>query len=213
MFMKNYLIYYSLFIFSFFQLSANILENNYNSVSGNTSLITGDVEGYGLGFSTTGHFADEGSDGVALMFSVDHIDITAVSGVDLSGVDIEQNSLTYGIGYIFKGEKTHFIPYFLIIDAELGANGYRAAEYDGNAFGLILRTILSEKSAISYSIANSDIDNMTVLGTSVNVADVSPETTFGFDIQNEIAEGSSFNLGAAFADGITTLSVGLNIKF
>lgn len=211
--MKNYIIYYSLFIFSFFQLSANILENNYNSVSGDVSLITGDIEGYGLGFSTTGHFADEESDGVALMFSASHIDITAVSGVALYGVDIEQNSFSYGIGYIFKGEKTHFIPYFLIIDAEIGANGYLAAEYDGNAFGLVLRTILSEKSAISYSIANSDLDNATVFGTSVNVADVSPETTFGINIQNEIGEGSNFNLGATFADGVTSLNVGLSIKF
>jgi uncharacterized protein (DUF433 family) len=211
--MKKLLIYPLLFILSFFQLSANILENQYNALTGDISILTGDIEGTGLSVGTIAQFSNDGSDSFAFMFDFSHLNITDVYDINLFGTDLEQNSWTYGIGYIFKGDKTHFIPYFTIIDCELGVNGYLAAEYDGNSFGFMLRTIVSEKSVITYSFANTDLDNMTVLGTSVSVADVSPETSFGVNIENELSEDSTLNLGANFSDGTISLNFGLSLNF
>ena len=211
--MKKLLLFILLSISGFFQLSANILETQYNSLSGTMSLVTGDVDGTLFGIGTTGQFAQEGRDGVAFMFSFDHLNVTDVAGVNLNGADIEQNSFSYGIGYIFKGDRTHFIPYFGILDAEIGVNGYSAAEYDSNTFGFMLRSILSETSVITFSVANSDVDNVSVLGTTVKTSDVQPETSFGFGIMNKISDDSTFNLGASFAEGITSFNFGLTLGF
>ena len=197
----------------FLQLSASILENQYNSLSGHLSMSTGDVDATAFEIQTIGQFAEEGANGVALLLSFSHADITGVEGYDISGLDIENNALVYGLGYIFKGEGTHFIPYFGIIDAELGVNGYRAAEYDGHAIGIMVRRMISNNSAITFNVSNSDIDSMQVLGTSVSVSDVNPETTFGFTIETAIDENSSFNYGASFSDGITSFNFGVTLGF
>lgn len=195
------------------QSFANILENAYNSLSGEVGLVTGDIDGTAFQIGTTGQFAKDGGDGIAFMFSFEHMDITGISGFNLSGADLEQNSFTYGIGYIFKTDKTHFIPYFAIVDAEVGVNGYSAADYDINTIGFMLRTMISESSAITFLISNSDPDDLTVLGTPVSVSEVSPETTFGFDIESKMNEDSTFNYGASFADGVTAFNFGLTLGF
>ena len=74
--MKKLFIYF-LSISGFFQLSANILETQYNSLSGTMSLVTGDVDGTLL-VVLLGSLR-RGERRRAFMFSYDHLNVTDVA--------------------------------------------------------------------------------------------------------------------------------------
>ena len=80
------------------------------------------------------------------------MDIDGLDGFDLSDFEIDANAFTYGLGYIFKTESWHIVPYYGFTNVEVGVDGFLRADVDGSAYGLMFRTMISDTSVLTFDI-------------------------------------------------------------
>ena len=212
--MKKLSILFFITLSTCFQLFSSNLENRYSSLSANLLISTGDVEGTAFEIDAIGTISEMGNGGLAFLFSYLHADIEESAGIDLSGLglEVECNSFNYGLGYIFKMESWHILPYYKFTNNEYGLNGIQTTEVDFSAFGLMFRTMISDTSVLTFNIANTEIDEVEIMGTSLNASNIMSEASYSFDIENEISDSTSFIYGATFVDGSTTFKFGFTIN-
>lgn len=218
----NILLSLSLVLLINHSLSASNLENRYSSINVEYAISTGDVEGTGYQSDITYQFAGGENSGPAFLLSYSSLSIDEVDGIDLSysGISLDGDQILYGIGYIFKNENWHVIPYYAISDLKYSASGLISGSQsiDASTFGVMLRTAISPSVALSFNVSYIDIDDLsttvTVDGLDYTV-DLSGggEAVASFDLEHSINDSLSIIYGAGFSDGVTTFSGGVSFSF
>tara|TARA_X000000368_G_scaffold410625_1_gene394388 strand:- start:172 stop:813 length:642 start_codon:yes stop_codon:yes gene_type:complete len=203
------------FVYSLLNLCASEeanMEDRYSSFNAGFDIATGDIDATGFSFGAINQLAKDGQDGIALLGNFEYLSIDEYLGVNVSAADVEAFAYTLGIGYIFKADDMHIIPYYGFSKLELGVQGFSAGEADSTAFGIMFRKQISPSAILTFDIINTSLDDVTVVGSNVPVYS-SAETSFSFDIENKINENTAIIYGADFADGINSYSIGMSINF
>ena len=204
-----------LFLSSLLNLCASeeaSMEDRYSSVNVGFDIATGDIDAKGFSFGAINQLSNEGQDGIALLANFEYLAIDEVLGVNVSASDVEAIGYTLGIGYIFKADDMHIIPYYGFTNVEVGVQGFSAGEVDSTAFGIMFRKQISPSAILTFDIINTSLDDVTVVGSNVPVYS-SADTSFSFDIENKVNENTAIIYGANFADGVNSYSIGMSINF
>lgn len=211
----------SLLLIASSSLYASNLENRYSSINLDYVVSTDEVKADGIELNYTHQLSGGEKSGFALLLSSSSLSINKISDVDLSslGVGLDVESTTLGIGYIFKSEDIHIIPYLTY-----GKADYVLAEYkkyplslNTNTFGILFRKAFSPELAFTFGINVINLEKEIYEFEQDQLSAVAyiggSDITFAFDFEQSLNDFLSFTYGASFTDNSNVVSAGLSFKY
>lgn len=187
----------------------NILDSKYNSISTSLTTSQGDVEGTSFGLSGSLEVADN----LVYTYNYSDSDYDEVLGNDFSnfGFEVEGTAFDFGMGYIFRNNDIHVIPFISLGKSDYTVESLDLFEVDTHSVGVTVRKQVSDNSIFNFSIENINVDQHSISDTNEAIllaaatANSIDLTAIDIDDPEELAD-------AALGDR-TVVSIGLEIFY
>ena len=185
--------------------ASSMLDSSYNSINYSYTLSFGDIEGSGT--STT--FSIKPFDqNFIFQYSLSKSDIDEVLGLAL---DIDGDGDSFQLGYLIGDDNSHFIPFISTGSLEYSIPGI-GNEADVTTYGFLCRVLTSESSVLSFGLAHSETDDVSIPG-SAPIYIKSEATTLTLNLDYHLSEKFFMRYGLATDSDTVTFSLGGALKF
>jgi|TARA_A100001015_G_scaffold304146_1_gene394908 hypothetical protein len=184
------------------------LDKGYSGIGISFSSLSGDVEGDGIGLSTTFH---PGKQNLVIQGQYQYLTADKILGTDVSTFDVEAYSVALGLGYIIElTDKVHLVPNLGYQYTEYGVLGYEAATMDSLVFGAMVRYLILENTVLSAGVnfTSGELDSAIaeVDGLETDATAYAVSVTHHFN--------DAFSAGIAYGtDNMSADVLGINLVF